>query len=243
MSQALQEIAGGLERYSGGVGAALTVAIFALGYVLERRSRAITRMGAWHQYRSEIRQFADAAIMVMSEAEALCEAKPEILQGEFWNRYNSLLARLSALRDQGKLLIPNATPDVYGSDKAGAYRGLRERALDCLAAGFHIASAIDYSASSYNRAPTMLFPTSRDAQGGREVLNLNQESPRCDSPQVLKLRKGLEKLPGGYKEMGPFGEGWSCKSALVEAKRQFVSEAQDLIEARKWLGLIRKLAP
>lgn len=242
MSQELQEIAAELERYSGVVGALLTAAIFALGYILERRSRAIARMGAWHQYRSEIRQFADAAIMVMSETEALCEAKPEILQGEFWNRYNFLLARLSALRDQGKLLIPNVNPDIYGSDKAGAYRGLRERALDCLAAAFQIASAIDYSASSHNRTPTMIFPTWQDGQGNQQAQRLDHESPRRDSPQVLKIRKGLEKLPGGFREVGPFGEGWSCKSALVEAKRQFVSEAQDLIEARKWIGLIRRLA-
>lgn len=230
MSQALQETARAIEEDSGIIGVILTIAIFTLGYVLERRSRAITRMGAWHQYRSEIRQFADTAIMVISEAEALCEAKPEILNGEFWNRYNSLLARLSALRDQGKLLIPNATPDAYGTEKASAYRGLRERALDCLAAAFYVTSAIDYAASSHNRAPTMLFPISKD---GEAVL----------SPQVLKIRKGLDRLPGGYREVGPSGQGWSCKSALVEAKRQFVSEAQDLIEARKWIGLIRQVAP
>lgn len=61
------------------------------------------------------------------------------------------------------------------------------------------------------------------------------------TPQMVKLSKALKALPQPYSKEGFKGQGWSCKSAIVEAKRQFVSICQELLEPKLWQEEIKKV--
>lgn len=214
----------------------LTIALFVIGYTLQSKARRITSLMAWKSYRDEVRSYAERVVDVLSALEGLCEANPQILKQDFWNRRNELISKLSALRDYGKLLIPNLKPEQYGQRKSGAYQGYRDRALDCVTAAFKIAIAIDFTQWSNNADPVVIsLPIGK---------NLHQ---------LKKLWEGLEKLPDRVKPEGPKDDederkGWSCKSGLVEAKRQFVTEVRSLIDPRLWIDEIgglcqRKILP
>lgn len=209
----------------------LTIALFVIGYKLQSKARRITSLMAWKSYRDEIRNYAERVLDVLSAVEGLCEVNPEILKQDFWNRRNQLISNLSALRDYGKLLIPNLRPEQYGRHKSGAYQGYRERALDCLAAAFQIAIAIDFQKRCNNVDPVVI------------TLPIDAKSH-----QLKKVWDGLGKLPKKVNPEGPRGDeserkGWSCKSALVETKRQFVTEVQSLIDPRLWIDEIEGLIP
>jgi hypothetical protein len=210
----------------------LTTALFVVGYVLQSKARRIASLMAWKSYRDEIRSYAERAVDVLSDLEGLCEANPQILGQSFWNRRNELISKLSALRDYGKLLIPNLSPEQYGQHKSGAYQGYRQRALDCLTAAFKIASAIDFKQWRNNVDPVLIS------------LPIDEKSY-----QLNKLWEGLGKLPKKVKPEGPRDDGkdetkgWSCKTGLVEAKRQFVTEVQSLIDPRLWIDEIGGMVP
>ena len=195
----------------------VSVGIFVVGYFLQSRARKIQSLLAWNQYRGPIKQFADDSIDTLTKIEGLCEVNPEIAGQEFWNKRNELISEISALRDKGKFIIPNEFPDSYGMHKSSAYRGFRHKALDCLAAGYYFAVALDFSKSANNRDKAM-------------INELSSESPA----QLLKIKAALEKLPESPAIMGFKGNGWSCKSGIVECKRQFVSIMQEMLEPRHW---------
>lgn len=47
-------------------------------------------------------------------------------------RHTSILTRLSALIDQGRMYFPNQMPEAQGADKPAAYQGFRQRILSVL---------------------------------------------------------------------------------------------------------------
>ncbi len=175
---------------------------------------------AWNSYREPIRNFANEAIDMLTKVEGLCETDPAIKKQEFWDLCNEYITGLSSLRDKGKLLLPNHYPDDYGNDKASAYRGVRQSALDCLKAGFYVAVAIDFTKFANNKKKAHLTDE-----------NIEK------SIQLKKLRSALSNLPqqDSFSLLGYNEEGWSCKSAIVEVKRLFVSECQQLIDPATWI--------
>jgi hypothetical protein len=218
-----------LEQYRSATQALIAIALFVLGYILQRRARIQASLSAWNAYRTGIRNFADEVIKVMSRVEGLCEAKPEILKQEFWNRYNELISCLSALRDQGRLLLPNVHEDVIGQSKSSAYRGLRQATLDCVTAAFYCTIALNYQESANNLKPFLIFEAQYD-----------------DLPQAKWLRKAFNTLPKTPPRDGPRrtkGKGWSCKDLLIESKRQFVSETQQIIDPKRWTKMVQYVSP
>jgi hypothetical protein len=193
------------------------IAIFFIGYLLAARARKIQTLMAWNSYREPIRKFADEVIEVLSKVEGLCETNPKIKQQDFWDKYNEYLTEISCLRDKGKLLLPNHFPNSYGTTKSSAYRGIRQSALDCLKAAFYITAAINFKEFANNKVETCL-----------------QDEHLEKNVQLKKLKAALSELPEGFKIEGHDNKGWSCKSGIVEAKRQFVSECQNLIDPEEW---------
>jgi hypothetical protein len=55
------------------------------------------------------------------------------------------------------------------------------------------------------------------------------------------LKAALSELPSGFKLEGHKNKGWSCKAGIVEAKRQFVSECQNLIDPVKWNKAVARI--
>lgn len=204
----------------------VTIGIFGIGYILQRRARMIQKLMTWNQYREPIKQFADEVVTAMSEAEALCEVNPEIKPDYFWERYNKTLAKLSSLRDRGKFIIPNYVPSAKVADRNAAYNGIRHEAMECVSVAYKASVALDYKCMSNNHKRALLSPLKSDEES-------------CI--QLEKIKKALSCLPQGYPQKGFKEKGWSCKAAIVEAKRQFVSISQELLEPKKWSDQIKKV--
>jgi hypothetical protein len=155
----------------------------------------------------------------LSEASGLCHTDHnKIGQNEYWTKYNLILTKLSGLVDEGRLIIPN----LNLTDNS-AYGGRRQAALDCIVTGYKIAKCIDFEKSANNKEPV------------NDLTNA----------QLMAMKKALLKLPDKdsvlKREKADYFKGWSCNSALVEAKRQFVNEISKLIQARQWANDIKQL--
>lgn len=216
-----------LSRFGEVLNILVTVGIFILGYMLQRRTRRIQKLLTWNQYREPIKAFADEAVDVLSEAESLCEVNPEIQTDYFWDRYNKTLAKLSSLRDRGKFIIPNHVPSAKVEDRNAAYKGIRHEALECISVAYCVTIALDYKKQSANCSRFKLISI--------------EEQTEPIQIQLLKIQKALQSLPQGFIVKGYKGKGWSCKAGIVEAKRQFVSICQELLEPQFWSEQIKKV--
>jgi hypothetical protein len=203
----------------------LNLILFGIGTMLTLKARAIQVLMAWDSHRNTIKKFADEAINIMSEVEGLCEMDPEKDLNLFWAKYNRCLVQLSSLRDRGKLVLPNRYPKKYGPNRSSAYKGMRQASLDCLTAAYYIAASINYKTSGNNRLKTSL-----------------EDEAIVNNEQLIKLKSALCKLPENFILKGFQDKGWSCKAAIVETKRQFVSECQVLIDPKLWNSNIEKLS-
>lgn len=213
----------------------VSVGIFIVGYVIQSRARRIQRLMAWNQYREPIKNFAEEVVDVLSRAEGLCEAKPEILGQAYWDSYNRVISEISALRDKGKFIFPNKYPNDFGVLKSAAYRGHRDATLSCLAAAFKLAVAINYKQSAHNKTKAQLDDPNTIELGAMNKPPPEREDEYAIAKQLVMIKEALDKLPDGYSEKGFNGKGWSCKSGLVEAKRQFVSKVfEEHLETRFW---------
>jgi hypothetical protein len=157
---------------------------------------------------------------------------PEILKQDFWNKRSELMSKLSALRDRGRLLLPNINPNQHGSSKSGAYTGYRQSALDCLTAAFWIAASIDFQQQRNNKEPIVLSLPIPEDSTQQKLLWLG----------LMKLPNRSQIKPGG-PNLPDKKPGWSSKRGLIESKRQFVSDVQVLIDPRRWINEIATLVP
>lgn len=213
--------------YGDAINTIVTIGIFIVGYFLQRRARRIQKLLTWNQYREPIKLYADEVVDVLSETEALCEVDPEKNPVYFWERYNKILANFSSLRDKGKFIIPNYVPSASVEDRNAAYKGIRHEAIECVCVAYKVTVAINYTVQLYNTKCT-------------QILQLDEYTEN-EAFQLKKLKKAIEKLPQGYMPNGFKGKGWSCKAAIVEAKRQFVSTCQQLLEPQVWSEQIKEV--
>lgn len=84
----------------------------------------------------DLRTWASSAIDVLSEAAYCCA--PSRQHQPDPGRTRECRARLSALVDSGRFLLPNERHDDVGTGKPAAYRGVRHPALDLLVAAEQI---------------------------------------------------------------------------------------------------------
>ncbi|MDC7997978.1 hypothetical protein [Gilvibacter sediminis] len=217
----------------------LTIGIFILGYILERKARRIQRTMTWKEYRTPILEFANETIDVMSELEGLCEMDPEKLEQEFYNKRNELINKLSSLRDKGKLIIPNQAPNLHGNWKREAYKGERHVSLDCIISTYYLAIALDFKKGRYNKQSFNLIRIS-------ELDFTNKSIGWKRHPNIIqgiKILKALNDLPHQYSYEGFEKRGWSVKKGIVESKRQFTSIIQQMVNTQAWVDETKKYEP
>lgn len=215
-----------LQNFSEVINIGVTIGIFSIGYILQRRADRIQKLLTWNQYREPIKLFADEVVTVISQAEALCEVNPESRPDYFWERYNNCLAILSSLRDRGKFIIPNHVPGAPVKNRHAAYNGRRHDAMECICVAYKVVVALDYKQRSFNHKRTFFSDT---------------HSVESERIQVEKLQNALKGLPKGFEVNGFKGKGWSCKAGLVEAKRQFVTIVQDMLAPKTWSEKIQNV--
>ena len=93
----------------------------------------------------EIRNWADIVIKTMTETSTFCEFDPTKLEkGIPFQRRVSLINDLSYLIDKGRLYLPNVDHEKYGTEKPGAYRGLRQVALNKVVEFHDLALTLNY---------------------------------------------------------------------------------------------------
>lgn len=165
----------------------------------------------------------------MSEVEGLAECDPKKSEEDFFKKYNQLLVKLSSLRDKGKLLIPNLFPEKYGSEKATAYQGFRDEALEYLRAAYYITASVNYRHEGYNKKSVKLEPESDILLRRLDELDKSSHEFRL-LKQAQKIKFGLDQLPiikgkAGMKYSldGPSddeekSQGWSSKKAMWKQK-------------------------
>lgn len=218
------------ESNKGHISFITSVGLFMVGFILNYRARRIQSLMVFKEFREPVIKFANDTIDVMSELEGLCECNPKILEQDFFNKYNSLITKVSSLRDKGRLLIPNNFPEKYGSHKSEAYQGFRHEVLDCLTAAYYLATSINYNSEGHNKQPINIKSD--------ELLSSKLFDSKSDEfkslKQIEKIKQGLDKLPDDYPLDGHKGIGWSSKTAIIETKRQFVSKIQKVIQTRSY---------
>jgi hypothetical protein len=93
---------------------------------------------------SDILRWTERCIESLSDADTFCDgliAQPfDALQSL---KQDTLLARLSALIDQGRLYFPNQTPEKQGPTKPAAYQGFRQRILSVLVRAYDVILKVD----------------------------------------------------------------------------------------------------
>lgn len=104
----------------------------------ERASRESYRLAAdaaVQAWRTDLREWASDAIDVLAEAQ-YSVAPVQLKEPDPQQR--SLIEKLSALIDRGRLYLPNQDRDKHGTDKHYAYRGYRHATLDPLLAALRV---------------------------------------------------------------------------------------------------------
>ena len=111
----------------------------------EEKRRKLEVAAHLNHYYGDAKKWAHCVIDKLTDAAFLCEHDPKRMKdGEFFKRLNDLRSELSALLDKGRLLFPNEKEKVIGLWKEGAYRGLRQEALDVAVSGYDLVRSIDY---------------------------------------------------------------------------------------------------
>jgi len=198
----------------------LTITLFIIGFLINRKTKKIQRTLTWKEFRDPVVKFSNHVISTLSESAALCDTDHnKVGAKEYWQRFSNNLTKLTSMIDQGRLVIPN----LYLDDNS-AYGGLRNNALDCIVAAYNISKAIDFEQAANNKVPTK----------------------NLENRQYKKITEALSKLPNQKRiqeiELDVDFQGWSCKYALIEVKRQYVNEISKLVQARQWVNDIRELA-
>ena len=82
---------------------------------------------------SDVLRWSERCIAVLSEADTFVASDgAHSFEDAAAGRLAGLMARLSALIDEGRLYFPNETPARQGVEKPEAYRGFRQRILSVL---------------------------------------------------------------------------------------------------------------
>jgi hypothetical protein len=94
------------------------------------RAEQVQRLLLQSELRKGIRAWADEVSDTIGEAWSVCLETTDA--GDPPRRHSEVLAHLSSLIDRGRLLLPNHQRSSRGLLKEGAYRGVRDPALDAL---------------------------------------------------------------------------------------------------------------
>jgi hypothetical protein len=129
---------------------AIVSAVIALGAAVA--SAIINLRGQRRQYFAEMRKWADEACNILSAAVYACDLNPAHKDGNFFSKRHELRVALSSLADRGRWFFPNLYHTEVGVEREGAYRGLRQPALDLLVKAYRIVGSMSYTDQNPNLA-------------------------------------------------------------------------------------------
>lgn len=126
-------------------GVVIAVAAAVVSFLSSQRASRIQALSLRNNFYAEIRKWAGDCVDSLSEAAALALLDPKKMSsGEYFERRQTLMIKLSSLIDKGRWFFPNFFPDSYGPEKPEAFRGIRPRILDFLVAGYKAVRGLDY---------------------------------------------------------------------------------------------------
>ena len=132
--------------------AAISALIGALVGFITHRGVTSQERARKQQYFSDLRQWADEAVNILSEAVHICEIDPSLCEApSFFNRRHKLKVNISSLIDRGRWFFPNLKHTEYGEWKPEAYKGFRHPALDSLIYTYKAIHNMDYSNGEKNK--------------------------------------------------------------------------------------------
>ena len=156
----------------------------------EDKRRKLEVAAHLNHYYGDAKKWANCVIDKLTDAAFLCEHDPKRMKdGELFKRRNDLRSELSALVDKGRLLLPNEKEKVIGLWKEGAYRGLRQEALDVAVSGYELVTSIDYNDHGNNK-PTreQLISCKRQfASVMQSVLDVRKTAAEVRAPRECNL--------------------------------------------------------
>jgi hypothetical protein len=125
------------------VGSALLALLsFLFNFAVVNRQTAMQAEALRAHMDAELQDWAQEAVDTLSEACAFAERHAEWPVEPRGARV-SLLWRLSAIADKGRLFFPNLAPDHHGADKEGAFKGFRPPVLDAVIFAFQMLERMD----------------------------------------------------------------------------------------------------
>lgn len=102
---------------------------------------------------SELRRWSEDVIRIMTESSTYCELDPSRLEeGLLFKKYLNINNDLSFLLDKGKLFLTNYNEKEIGLHNPGAYRGLRQPALNKIAEFIELTLTLNYVSQKPNRS-------------------------------------------------------------------------------------------
>ncbi len=151
------------------------------------------------QYFSDVRIWGSEATDAISDLIHLALIRDDTTRQEKWF---ATRAKISALIDRGRWHFPNERAETFGLDKPPAYRGSRQRILDCLIWAYDIYKTPPVFFDAASDTPDSLHP---DAYS--DLVNIQREFV-SEVQRVLNPRE-REKRVGELLER--FGEADSMR--------------------------------
>lgn len=158
----------------------------------QKRQGSLDYEGFLHERMRDILEWGEKVILVMAEAEQLVEAKatnrrpdPEMIK--------SLMSRLSALVDVGRMFFPNYDHENRGVEKPFAYRGYRQRILDhCLR--IHETLAIVNKKESPTRGDSHLLRVQKARRNFVSDLQIFIDPRRLKLSELVKIKAQVQEV-------------------------------------------------
>lgn len=149
----------------------LVIAVF--GYRIADRA-------ARNDVLAQVREWGGEVIELLSEAAGLCTLDPARSRDDVFFTRSSLLCRLSASVDKGRLFFPNAYTS-YGGTKRKAFRGIRPEILDVVLLAHELAKSIDYEDGTDRELRRLAFTLLK-----AEFVSVVQYATSFDAPVTVK---------------------------------------------------------
>jgi hypothetical protein len=173
----------------------------------ERSHSSFNTVAEW---RRDLRDWANQAIDILSEATYVCGNLDEE-SAEYRSATFSCRHRLSSIIDRGRFFLPNIRTEEHGVDKPTAYRGYRHAVLDPLVAAERVLSLGDQGAF-IDRKHALIAMKREFVSAIQQILDPehhNQEVARMiragnqavDDDRALRTLNNTDSLPRGAEAL------------------------------------------
>ncbi len=102
---------------------------------ISREEQAMLFEQVRNQRDSDVIRWTEASMHCLAEIESFIGHPPS---ANLDDKKQSLLSRLSALIDHGRLFFPNHQPEKQGAEKPAAYQGFRQKILSVLVSVYNV---------------------------------------------------------------------------------------------------------